>query len=151
MCAIVSAGSCVHGRTLNHEASPTPPSVQSVAEQDTSPLTANTPGEGGFQTFFIVAALFMLFCTLIRVCVCVAHLLHTDHLAASPLSRLRTRHVWTRSTCPSWPSWERLRSPPLEDTPSARAERLGRLEGIITNRRWSAGTLVASITLWGGE
>lgn len=38
-------GSFVLGRTLNHEASQTPPFVQSVVEQATSPLTANIPGD----------------------------------------------------------------------------------------------------------
>lgn len=45
MCLFVSVGSFVLGRTLSHEASPTPPSVQSVVERATSPLTASTPGE----------------------------------------------------------------------------------------------------------
>lgn len=45
ICLFVSVGSFVLGRTLSHEASPTPPSVQSVVERATSPLTASTPGE----------------------------------------------------------------------------------------------------------
>lgn len=70
VCMIVSAGSCVHGRTLNHEASPTPPSVQSVVERDTSPLTANTPGEGGFKLFLLLQP--YLCCSVhLHLCVCV--------------------------------------------------------------------------------
>ncbi|CAG13447.1 unnamed protein product, partial [Tetraodon nigroviridis] len=41
-----SAGSCVRGRTPNHEASPTPPSAQSAVAPGTSHRTANTPGKG---------------------------------------------------------------------------------------------------------
>lgn len=40
----VSSGFCAPGRTQSPAASPTPPCVQSVAEQVTSPLTASTPG-----------------------------------------------------------------------------------------------------------
>lgn len=76
---------------------------------------------------------------------CVAHLLHTDHLAVSLLSQHRTRHVWTRSTCHSWPNWERLQSPPLEDIPSPRAGRLGHLELTVANHQWSAAKIVASL------
>ena len=45
MCLYVSVGFFVLGRTLNHAASPIPPSVPSVVEQATSPLTASTPGD----------------------------------------------------------------------------------------------------------
>ena len=41
----VSVGYFVLGRMLNHAASPIPPSVPSVVEQATSPLTASTPGD----------------------------------------------------------------------------------------------------------
>lgn len=37
------------GRTQNHEASPTQPSVQNVVGQATSPLTASIPGEDRFD------------------------------------------------------------------------------------------------------
>lgn len=45
MCMFVSVGYFVLGRMLNHAASPIPPSVPSVVEQATSPLTASTPGD----------------------------------------------------------------------------------------------------------
>ena len=44
-CLSVSLGFFVLGRTPSHAASPTPPSVPSVVEPATSPLTANTPGD----------------------------------------------------------------------------------------------------------
>lgn len=48
MYPLVSVGSFVLGRILSHAASPTPPFVQSVAEQVTSPPTASTPGDHQF-------------------------------------------------------------------------------------------------------
>lgn len=116
-----SVGSSVLGRTLSHEASPTPPSVQSVVEPATSPLTASTPGDDHLinsQSSNLSVQWNQSFCdNVFSFFLCLARLLPTEQQAANLLSRPRTRLVWTRSICPSWLSWGRLRSPPLgEDT-----------------------------------
>lgn len=48
ICTLV--GSFVLGRTLNREASQTPPFVQSAVERATSPLTASIPGDDYVST-----------------------------------------------------------------------------------------------------
>lgn len=64
----------------------------------------------------------------------------TEQQAVSLLSQPRTRHVWIRSICRSWLSWERLQSPPLEeDIPAPREGHLGLQDPTITSLHQSVG------------
>lgn len=76
-----------------------------------------------------------LFVTMFAVWLCAAHSLPTERRVASLLSQLRTRRVWTRSICPLWLSWGRLRSPHLVvDTPATREELRGPQDPTTTSR-----------------